>query len=75
MGEHGDTQFPVWSAASIAGIPFAALPELQDQKELDSMAEASKNKAYTIIKAKVGSCNVCTACKCVFINTDFPLLH
>jgi L-lactate dehydrogenase len=53
LGEHGDTQFPVWSAATIAGVPFSAHPELQDQKELDRIAEETKNKAYTIIAAKV----------------------
>lgn len=50
LGEHGDTQFPAWSCARIAGIPltdFGLTP-----KELDHMAQETRNKAYEIIKCK-----------------------
>ena len=50
LGEHGDTQFPAWSCARVAGIP------LQDfslsEKELEAMARETKEKAYEIIKCK-----------------------
>jgi L-lactate dehydrogenase len=50
LGEHGDTQFPAWSCARVAGIP------LQDfglsEKELEAMARETKDKAYEIIKCK-----------------------
>ena len=52
LGEHGDTQFPVWSSATIGGVPLGHYPEFADQAELDAIARQTKNKAYAIIKAK-----------------------
>lgn len=51
LGEHGDSQFPVPSLASIGGIPFlkANLPEPID---LDQMSRDSASKAYDIIAKK-----------------------
>ncbi len=50
LGEHGDTQFPAWSCARVAGVP------LQDfgitQKDFDYIANETKNKAYEIISCK-----------------------
>jgi len=50
LGEHGDTQFPAWSCARIAGIPLKDF-SLTEQ-ELDEIARTTKEKAYEIIKCK-----------------------
>lgn len=51
LGEHGDTQFPAWSTARIAGKPL--LDYIQcSEKDLDDIAHAVKNKAYEIISCK-----------------------
>lgn len=66
LGEHGDTQFPVWSSATIAGIPITQFPGL-NQRILDQCAEHAKQKVYEIIACKqatyfgVASC-VATMC-------------
>lgn len=51
LGEHGDTQFPVWSSASIAGIPITQFPGLT-QPLLDEYANQARQKAYDIIACK-----------------------
>jgi len=51
LGEHGDSQFPAWSSAEIAGTPITDLEKL-DKKQLDKIAQETKNKAYEIIKCK-----------------------
>lgn len=52
LGEHGESQFVAWSAASIGGVPLeqALLPNTQLDK--DSIAEDTKNKATSIIENK-----------------------
>ena len=55
MGEHGDTEFPVWSHTNIGGLPIYEW--VSNQSELDEKAlletfEKSKNAAYEIIKKK-----------------------
>lgn len=47
IGEHGDSELPVWSRANVAGIHFD-LPE--DVK--DTIFSRTKNAAYEIINAK-----------------------
>jgi L-lactate dehydrogenase len=55
MGEHGDTEFPVWSHANIGGIKIAdwvkAHPEV-DESELVTMFEDVRDAAYKIIDLK-----------------------
>ncbi|GBF82873.1 L-lactate dehydrogenase [Aphanothece sacrum] len=56
LGEHGDSEFPVWSLANIGGaklIPgeWEDLP-ISEQNELNSVFEEVKNAAYQIIKLK-----------------------
>ena len=51
LGEHGDTQFPAWSIARIAGVHLLDFPELI-QKDLDEAFQETKNKAYDIIDCK-----------------------
>ncbi len=50
LGEHGDSQFPVWSSAQVAGIPLADFG--LSKQELDRIAHDTKNKAYEIIACK-----------------------
>jgi L-lactate dehydrogenase len=52
LGEHGESQFVAWSAASIGGVPLekALLPDTKLDK--DSIAEDTKNKATSIIENK-----------------------
>lgn len=55
LGEHGDTEFPVWSHTNIGGLPIYEW--VKSQSEIDEMAlldtfEKSKNAAYEIIEKK-----------------------
>lgn len=57
IGEHGDTELPVWSNANIGGMVLAEYcPLCNDQcdykKELGSVFDEVKNSAYKVIKAK-----------------------
>lgn len=55
LGEHGDTQFPVWSHGNIGGLKITEWliqhPEYS-QAELVELAEEVKNAAYEIIGYK-----------------------
>ncbi len=51
IGEHGDTELPVWSHADIGGIPI--LESLNDEKEkLDEIFVNVRDAAYHIINRK-----------------------
>jgi L-lactate dehydrogenase len=56
IGEHGDSEVPVWSLANIAGMRLPTYCQKQgityDQAELDSIFQQTKNAAYEIIKRK-----------------------
>jgi len=57
IGEHGDTELPVWSHANIGGIVLAKYCPVCDghcdyKKELGEIFEEVKNSAYKIIEAK-----------------------
>ena len=56
VGEHGDSEVPVWSTANVAGVKLVPngwenLPAAE-QKELTTIFEQVKNAAYEIIKRK-----------------------
>lgn len=51
LGEHGDSQFPAASLASIGGVPLLKIPRLQ-QVNVDEISKASATKAYDIISKK-----------------------
>jgi len=51
IGEHGDTQFPVWSSAQIGGMPLIKFPQL-DRTTLELIAQETRKKAYEIIVCK-----------------------
>lgn len=56
IGEHGDSEVPIWSTANVAGVKL--IPdgwgslEVHQQKELSIIFEQVKNAAYEIIKRK-----------------------
>jgi len=47
IGEHGDSELPVWSLANVAGAEIAF-----DDAERDDIFNSTKNAAYEIINAK-----------------------
>lgn len=49
IGEHGDSQLPVWSSANIAGMPV--VPELTEKRK-EEIAVEVRDAAYQIIKSK-----------------------
>lgn len=51
LGEHGDSEFPVWSAASISGKPLSEFPEY-NVKALNAAFEKTKKSAYEIVSKK-----------------------
>ncbi|XJZ26222.1 L-lactate dehydrogenase [Bacillota bacterium Lsc_1132] len=55
IGEHGDTELPVWSNADIAGTPISQWTKNKkgfNQKELDQIFENVRDAAYQIIERK-----------------------
>ena len=56
IGEHGDSEVPVWSLANVAGIAVrpncGACTAGCTQKDLDGVFETVKNAAYDIIRLK-----------------------
>ena len=56
IGEHGDSEVPVWSLANVAGIKlkdFYPLAQVRyDQVELDNLFLRVRNAGYEIIKRK-----------------------
>lgn len=59
VGEHGDTEFALWSTASVAGQPVT---ELLTYDELSEIEDEARNEAYEIIEKKgsthygIGAC-------------------
>jgi L-lactate dehydrogenase len=56
VGEHGDTEVPVWSMANIAGMRLADYCEAHelkcDQADLDEIFRQTRDAAYEIIQRK-----------------------
>lgn len=56
IGEHGDSEFPLWSQASIGPVPLADWSDSYGEKltrsELDSIASLVKTAAYRVIEGK-----------------------
>jgi L-lactate dehydrogenase len=55
LGEHGDSEVPIWSQANIGGKPIqhnTVLGKPYNKEALDKLFEESKNAAYEIIKRK-----------------------
>ncbi len=53
IGEHGDSEVPVWSKVNIAGMPlYAENCSGSDNAELEEIFEQVKNAGYEILKRK-----------------------
>jgi L-lactate dehydrogenase len=56
IGEHGDSEVPVWSLANIAGMPLVEYCKMNcdkfDQEEYDRIFEQTRDAAYHIIELK-----------------------
>lgn len=51
LGEHGDSEFPVWSTATIGNMKLGTCNRISDI-EKEQIFEEAKNAAYTIIEGK-----------------------
>lgn len=56
VGEHGDTEFPLWSTATIGQVPLLEWTRDGEKvfapEDLDDIAEKVRNAAYEIIEGK-----------------------
>lgn len=55
LGEHGDSEVPIWSQANIGGKPIehnTIMDKPYDREALEEIYEQSKNAAYEIIEKK-----------------------
>jgi len=55
LGEHGDSEVPIWSQANIGGKPIehnTLMGKPYDQQALNDLFEEAKNAAYKIIERK-----------------------
>lgn len=54
LGEHGDSMVPIWSTASINGIPIHSLPNFNDQKA-EEIFDQTKKSGAEVIRLKGGA--------------------
>jgi len=59
IGEHGDSMIPVWSRASICGIPLAEFPEY-DRQEMEDIFDMTRRGA-AMVRATKDSTQYATA--------------
>ncbi|MFC4387079.1 L-lactate dehydrogenase [Gracilibacillus marinus] len=55
VGEHGDSELPVWSHVQIGGVPlskYANIANLYEDKQMTAIFENVRDAAYHIIKRK-----------------------
>jgi L-lactate dehydrogenase len=56
VGEHGDTSFPLWSSASVGGVPIHQVPTAAGavlaEGELGALVDEVRQAAYRIIAGK-----------------------
>ena len=68
VGEHGDSEFALWSCANVGGQPMT---DLLDDKALAEIEDYARKEAYTIIEKKgatyygIGSC-LASITNCIF---------
>ncbi|WP_122262072.1 L-lactate dehydrogenase [Ornithinimicrobium cerasi] len=67
VGEHGDTEFPLWSSASVGGVPIRDWSRMHggalDEQALADIADEVVHAAYRIIAGK-GATNYAVALAC-----------
>ena len=77
LGEHGDSQFPAWHSAHIAGALIDQFAEMTAVVKQD-IAETTKRKAYEIINRKgatyygIAAC-LAQICRCIIHNKRYVL--
>ena len=54
LGEHGDSMIPIWSSASVNGLPLAGLPECSPGFQ-NAVFERTKGSGAEVIKRKGGA--------------------
>lgn len=54
LGEHGDSMVPIWSSASVNGLPLAGLPECSTAFQ-SAVFERTKGSGAEVIKKKGGA--------------------
>jgi L-lactate dehydrogenase len=54
LGEHGDSMVPIWSSASVNGLPLTGLPECTAGFQ-NSIFERTKGSGAEVIKKKGGA--------------------
>ena len=54
LGEHGDSMVPIWSSASVNGLPLAGLPECTPGFQ-NAIFERTKGSGAEVIKKKGGA--------------------
>ena len=56
IGEHGDSEIPVWSSAYVSGMPLSRFCEFRGHHDhkasMEHLAQSVKDSAYEIIKKK-----------------------
>jgi len=52
VGEHGDSEFPLWSSARIGPIPVTEWDDSFTPDELDAIATEVRTAAYSVIEGK-----------------------
>lgn len=60
IGEHGDSEIPVWSSANVSGVPLHRFCQIRGyfnyEEIMSETAENVKNSAYHIIEKKGATC-------------------
>ena len=54
IGEHGDSEVPLWSTATLGNTPLDRFEKLS-KKEKDAIFDKAKNAAYAIIEGKMAT--------------------
>ncbi len=54
LGEHGDSMVPIWSSASINGVPFSSFPNY-DETTVKGIFDYTKKSGAEVIKLKGGA--------------------
>ncbi|MBQ3318823.1 L-lactate dehydrogenase [Candidatus Saccharibacteria bacterium] len=66
VGEHGDTEFALWSLANVGGEPAG---DLLDAKAMGDIEDFARNEAYEIIKRKGATYYGVGCCVTHIVNT------
>ncbi|KAJ3144779.1 hypothetical protein HDU86_001497 [Geranomyces michiganensis] len=76
LGEHGDSQFVAWSAASVGNTPLMSFPVIRSM-DREAMAKKVMNKAYKIIEAKGIGAVIAQICESILLDLRHvrPLSH